>query len=136
MSGQSEHILSYFLYGSILCLGIYMSVSKASICFSKLVISAKWSNKLLIYNINLKIHRKSACCLRLLVFLETWVITPFWHWRFIPNGRCLYDLQAFCEPGHNNLFKNTIENMKYRWVVYYLSLLFTYLMKRPWSTGW
>ena len=108
MSGQTEYILSYFLHGSILCLGIYMSVSKPSICFSKRVISAKWRNKLLIHNINLTVHRKSACCLRLLVFLETWVVAPFWHWRsqVFPKGRCHHDLKAFCESGHNNLFKN------------------------------
>ena len=60
MSGQTEYILSYFLHGSILCLGIYMSVIKPSICFSKRVISAKWRNKLLIHNINLTVHRNSA----------------------------------------------------------------------------
>ena len=79
MSGKTECILSYFLHGSILWLGIYMSVIKPSICFSKRVISAKWRNKLLIQNINLTVYRKNACCLGLLVFLETWVIVPFWH---------------------------------------------------------
>ena len=29
-----------------------------------------------------------------------------------PKGRCHHDLQAFCESGNNNLFKNIIENMK------------------------
>ena len=106
--------------------------------FSKRVISAKWRNKLLIHNINLTVYRKSACCLQLLVFLETWIITPFWHWRsqIFPKARCHHDLKAFCESGHNNLFKNIMENMKERWLVYYLSLLFTHLMKGPWSTGW
>ena len=37
-----------------------MSVSKPSICFLKWVISVKWRNKLLIHNINLTGHRKSA----------------------------------------------------------------------------
>ena len=72
-----ECIRSYLLHGSIFCLGIYMSVSKPSICFWKQVISIKWRNKLLIHNINLTGHRKSACCLRLLVFLEIWVILSF-----------------------------------------------------------
>ena len=93
MSGQTEYILSYFLHGSILCLGIYMSVIKPSICFSKRVISAKWRNKLLIHNINLTVYKKSACCLRLFVFLEIWVVTPFWHWRsqVFPKGSCHHD---------------------------------------------
>ena len=79
MSGQTEYILSYFLHGNILCLGIYMSVIKPSICFSKLVTSVKWRNKLLIQNINLTVYRKNACCLGLLVFMETRVFAPFWH---------------------------------------------------------
>ena len=133
MSGQTEHILSYFLHGSILCLGIYMSVSKPSICFSKRVISAKWRNKLLIHNINLTVHRKSAYCLRLLIFLETWVITPLWHWRYqvFPKCHCHHHLKAFYECGHNNLFKNIIENMKRRWLVTHPSYV-----KGSWNTGW
>ena len=63
-------IQSYFLHGSIFCLGICMSVSKPSICFGKRVIWIEWRNKLFIHNINLTSHRKSACCLQLLVFLE------------------------------------------------------------------
>ena len=76
-SQQTEYILSYFLHDSILCLGIYMSVSKPSTCFWKRVISGKWRNKMLIHNINLAVHRKSLCCLRLLFFLKTRVIAPF-----------------------------------------------------------
>ena len=74
-----------------------MSVSKPSICFWKWVISIKWRNKLLIHNINLTGHRKSACCLQLLVFLKIWVITPFWHWRtqVFPKDCCQHDLKAF-----------------------------------------
>ena len=137
MSGQTEYILRYFLRGSILCLGIYMPLSKPSVCFSKRVVSVKCRNKLLIHNINSTVLRKSSCCLRLLVFLDTWVIAPFWHWRsqVFPKGRCHHDFKAFCESGHNNLFKNIIENMKQRWLVYYLCLLFTHLMKGPWNTG-
>ena len=92
-----ECIQSYFLHGSISCLGIYMSVSKPSICFWKCVIAVKWRNKLLIHNINLTGHRKSACCLQLLVFLEIWVIAPFWHWRtqVFPKGCCHHDLKRF-----------------------------------------
>ena len=78
-----------------------MSVSKPSICFWKRVISIKWRNKLLIHNINLTGHRKSACCLRLLVFLVMWVIALFWRWRSqnFPKGWCHHDLKAFCEMG-------------------------------------
>ena len=114
LSGQTEFIVSYFLQGSILCLDIYMSLSKPSICFSERVTSAKWRNKLLIHDINLTVHRKSACCLRPLIFLETEVITPFWHRRsqVFPKGHCHHDLKAFCESVHNNLGKNVTENMK------------------------
>ena len=74
-----------------------MSVGKPSICFWKWIISIKWRNKLLIHNINLIGHRKSACCIQLLVFLEIWVIAPFWHWRtqVFPKGCCHHDLKAF-----------------------------------------
>ena len=54
-----------------------MCVSKPSICFWERVISIKWRKKLLIHNIKLTGHRKSACSLQLLVFLEIWVIAPF-----------------------------------------------------------
>ena len=109
-----ECIRSYFLHGSIFCLGIYMSVSKPSICFWKWVISIKWRNKLLIHNINLTGHRKSACCLQLLVFLEIWVIAPFWHWRtqVFPKGCCHHDLKVLCEIGYKSVLLNIIENMK------------------------
>ena len=91
-----------------------MSVSKPSICFWKWVISIKWRNKLLIHNINLTGHRKSACCLQLLVFLEIWVIAPFWHWRtqVFPKGCCHHDLKAFCKIGYKSVLLNIIENMK------------------------
>ena len=94
---MKECIRIYFLHGSIFCLGIYMSLIKPSIWFWKWVISIKWRNKLLIYNINLTGHRKSACCLRF-VFLEVWVIAPFWHWRtqVFPKGCCHHDLKS-CE---------------------------------------
>ena len=52
---------------NIFCLGIYMSVTKPSTRFWKRLISTKWRNKLLIHNINLAVHRKSECRLRLLV---------------------------------------------------------------------
>ena len=69
--------LKNLLYNSLLfkqkyiCLSMYVSVSKLSIWFLKQVISTKRRNKLLIHNINLTGHRKSACCLRLLIFPET-----------------------------------------------------------------
>ena len=107
-------------------------------CFWKRVFSVKWRSKLLIHNIYLTGHRKSACCPRLFVFMETWVITLFWHWRsqVFSMGFLHHDLKAFCESGHNNFIKNIIENMKWRWLVYYLSLLFFYFLKGPWSRGW
>ena len=73
-----------------------MSVSKPSIWFSNIFFSIKWRNKFLIHNINLTRHRKSACCLQLLVFLEIWVIALFWHWRtkVFPKGCCHHDLKA------------------------------------------
>ena len=126
-----RYIQSYFLHESIFCLSIYMSVSKPSICFWKQLISIKWRrNKLLIHNINLAGHRKSPYCLRLLVFLKIWVIAPFWHWRSqdFPKGCCHHDLEEFCKTGFKNVLLNIIENMKWRWVKYYLRLLFTYLV--------
>ena len=131
-----ERIRSYFLHGSIFCLRIYMSVSKPSICwllvgYWKWAISIKWRNKLLIHNINLTGHRKSACCLQLLVFLKIWVIAPFWHWRTqdFSKGCSHHDFIAFCEIGYKSVLLNIIKNIKWRWLVYYLSLLFTHLWK-------
>ena len=114
-----------------------MSVSKPSICFWKWVISNKWRNKLLIHNINLTGHRKSACCLQLLVFLQIWIIALFWHWRthVFPKGCYHHDLKAFCKIGYKSVLLDTIENMKYKWLVYYLSLLFTHLVKGHWRAG-
>ena len=42
---------------------------------------------MLIHNINLTVHRKSLCCQQLLVFLEIWVIAPFWHWKIQVFGQ-------------------------------------------------
>ena len=122
-----------FSHASIFCRGIYMSVSKLSICFWKWVISFKWRNKLLIYNINMTGHRKSACCLQLLIFLEIWVIAPFWHWRtqVFAKGCCHHDLEAFCEIGYKSVLLNIIEKNE----GYSLSLLFTHLVKGHWRTG-
>ena len=91
-----------------------MSVSKPSICFWKWVISIKWRNKLLIHNINLTGHRKSACCLQLLVFLEIWVIASIWHCKaqVFPKGCCHHDLKAFCETGYKSLLLNIIKKYK------------------------
>ena len=71
-------------------------------------------------------HRKSACFLQLLVFLKTWVIAPFCHWRFqvFHKGCCHDDLKVFCETWYNSVLQNIKENIKSRWLVYYLSLLF------------
>ena len=49
--------------------------------------------------------------------------------QVFPKGRSHHDLKAFCESRHNNLFKNIIENINQRWLVYYLSLLFSHLME-------
>ena len=101
-----------------------MSVSNPSICFWKRVISMTG-------------HRKSACFLQLLVFLEIWVIAPFWHWctQVFPKSCCHHDLKVFWEIGYKSVLLSIIENMKKRWLVYYLSLLFTHLVKGPWKTG-
>ena len=106
--------IAIFLHGSISCLGIYMSVIKPSMPFKTGYFSQVEEQVVYSKHINLTVYRKNACCLRLLVFLETWVVAPFWHWRSLvfPKGRCHHDLKAFCESGHNNLFKNIIENMK------------------------
>ena len=113
-----------------------MSVSKPAICFSKRVVSIKWRNKLLIHNINLIGHRKSAYCLRLLVFMKIWIIAALWHLRsqVFHKGCCHHDLKTFCKTGCNSVLSNNIENMKLRWLVYHLSLLFTHLVKWPWRT--
>ena len=91
-----EFMRTYFWYESIFCLGIYMSVSKPSICFC---------NKLLIHNINLADHRKMHVVYGSWFFLEIWVIAQLWHWRSqgLPKGCCHHDL---------NVLLNTIKNMK------------------------
>ena len=127
-----ECIRSYFLQGSIFYLGIHMSVSKPSICFWKWVISNTWRNKLLIHNIHLTGHRKSACCLQLLVFLEIWVIAPFWHC-------CHHDLKAFfvrlrIKVYFWMLWKIWSKIWKIWRLAFYLSLLFTHLVEGPWRT--
>ena len=101
----------YFLHGSIFYLGIYMCVSKPSI---------KWRNKLLIHDINLTGHRKSACCLQLLVFLEIWVLAPFWHWKsqVFPKSCCHHDLKVFYETGYISVLLNIIENMDDSYIIY------------------
>ena len=98
------YMVVYFASGST-------CVSKPSICFWKRVISVRWRIKLLIHNINLTGHRKSACCIQLLVFLEIWVIAPFWHWRtqVFPKGCCHHDLKAFCEIGYKSVPYRTYE---------------------------
>ena len=63
-----------------------------------------------IHNINLIGHRKSACCLWLLVFLEICVIAPFWHWRSqdFPKGCHHQDFKALSETGYNSVLLNII----------------------------
>ena len=122
---------SYFLHGSIFCLGIYIPVSKPSICFWKWVISNKWRNKLLIHNIKLTGHRKSACCLQLLVFLEIRSLLCFGigRSRFFPRVAATMISKRFCEIAFESVLLNVMENMKERWLVFCLSLLFTHLVK-------
>ena len=133
---MQECIRRYFLQGNIFCLSIHMSVSKPSICFWKLVISIKWRNKLLIHKINLTGHRKTACWLQLLLFLEIWVIAPFWHWRSqdLPKGCCHHDLKAFCETGYNSVVLNITEiwskHESYIIKVCYLTILLKGLEER------
>ena len=86
---------------------------------------------MLIHNINLIGHRKSAYCPRLLVFMKICIIVPLWHLssQVFSKGCCHHDLNTFCETGCNNVLLNNIENMKLRWVVYHLSLLLYILWK-------
>ena len=117
-----ECIQSYFLHGSISCLGIYMSVSKPSICFWKSVISNKWRNKLFIHNMNLTVHRKSACCLQLLVFLEIWAIAisvlafrfGIGRPRFFSRVAATMISKRFCEIVYKSVLLNVIKNIKTR----------------------
>ena len=51
------------------------------------------------------------------------------------KGCCPGDLKAFCEIVYKSVLLNIIENMKQRWLVYYLKLMFTHLLKEPWRTG-
>ena len=45
--------------------------------------------------------------------------------------------KRFGEIGYKSVLLNVIENMKYRWLIFYLSLLFTHLLKGPWRMrGW
>ena len=127
----------FFTWKYILPRHLHVSKWAIKMLFSKGVISVKWRNKLLIHNINLTGHGKSACGLRLLVFLEIWVISPFWHWRsqVFPKGYCHHDLKAFFETGYNNVLYSFIENMKLRWLLFYLRLLFTHIVKGHWRMG-
>ena len=113
-----------------------MSVSKPSMCFWKWFILIKWRNKLLIDNINLTGHRKSACCLQVLVFLEIWVIAPYLHCRtqVFPKPCCHHD-QRFVKLGIKVYFFEYYRNKKQRWLVYYLSLSFSHLVKGPLSAA-
>ena len=105
---------SYFLHGTIFHLSICMSVSKSSACFWKRAISIKQRNKLLIHNINLTGHRKSAWCLQLLVFLEIWIIASFWlcKTQVFAKGCCHHDLKASCETGYKSVLLNIIKKYK------------------------
>ena len=111
-----ECVGSHSLDRSIFRVGIYMSVSKPSICFWIQVMSVKGRKKLLFHNINLAGHRKSACCLQLLIFLEIWVNFPFWHCRtqVFPKSYCHHDLKKFCEIEDKTILLNIIENRKER----------------------
>ena len=107
-----------------------MYVSKPSICFWIRVISIKWRNKLLIHSINLAGLRKSACSLQLLVFLEIWVIGPFWHWKtqVFPKSWCHHDLKAFCEIGYKSVLLNIIENrLLVTWFFWLHMIIYDYI---------
>ena len=60
-----------------------------------------------------------------------------WPWRIqvFSKGCCHDDLKAFCEIVYKSVLLSIIENMKQRWLVYYLKLMFTHLLKEPWRTG-
>ena len=79
------------------------------------------------HNINLTGHRKSACCLGLLVSLEIWVIAEIWHWRSqgFPKGCCHHDLKVFCKTGYNSILLNIIKKYEvkmthilFRFIIY------------------
>ena len=77
-----------------------MSVSKPSICYWKRVISINCRNKLLIHNIKLTGHRKSTCCLQLLVFqMSHCSVLALEDPGFFHKSCCHHDLKAFCETG-------------------------------------
>ena len=131
MSWQTEYVLSHFLHGSIFCLGIYMSISMPSIYFWKRVISAKWRSELLIHNISSIGHGKS--------FPGDTSIAPFWHRgpRLFPRVTTTKGLKTFCEFRYMIIYLRILYKIwsKGDWLVYYLSLLFTHLLKRSWSMG-
>ena len=126
-----ECIRGYFLYGSIFCLGIYMFVSKPSICFWKWVISNKWRNKLLIHIISLTGHRKSASCLQLLVSaLED----PGFSQRLLPPWSQSVFVKLRMKVYFWMFWKIWNKIWKIWRLVFYLSLLFTHLVKGSWRT--
>ena len=88
-----------------ICLDIYVSVSKPSIYFWKRVISTKWRNKLLVHNISLTGHRKSACCLRPWISWrqESSLYFVIGGPRFFLKGCYHYHLKAFCEIVYNSV---------------------------------
>ena len=116
-----------------------MPVTKPSICFWKWVISIKGANKLLIHNINLtgieRVHvvYSSWFSWRYESLLRFDIGGP----RFFPRVATTMISKCFCEIRYKSVLLNVIENMKYRWFVYYSSLLFTHLVKGAWRTeGW
>ena len=51
--------------------------------------------------------------------------------RFFPRVAATMTSKRLCEVGFKSVLLNVIENMKYRWLVFYLSLIFTDLVKGP-----
>ena len=101
-----ECIQSYFLHGSIFCLGNYMSVSKPSICFWKRSFWLTWGTSCLfttsIWQVLERLH----------VVYGSWFswrheFAPFLHWRsqIFSKGCYHHDLKAFCETGYNMYFR-------------------------------
>ena len=89
---------------------------------------------MLIHNINLTGCRKSVCCLQLLVFLEILLRFGIGGSRFFPRIAATMISKRFCEIAYKSVLLNVMENMKERWLIFYLNLLFTHLVKGPWRS--
>lgn len=106
LSWKTEYILILFLHNvtiynqpqpprSVFCW--HLDVCKSSIYMIHLLLFLiksyfNWVEKVTYSQSQFDKAQKSACCLRLFVFLRTWIIALFWHWRnnVCANG-CVHD---------------------------------------------